>query len=493
MVIPAVLPCGECAFCREGRDNICLHQKMPGNDLDGGFATHITVPSRFLIPVKQVPSGHTLAHLAVVADAVTTPYQALLRARVQDGDTVVVIGAGGIGIYGIQLAAVFGARVIAVDINPDRIEQAMAHGAAAGVVLAGADEREGRKQIAGEAKKAGLPRERWKILEMSGTAPGQRLAYALLSHAGTLGIVGFTRDKVEVRLSNLMAFDADAFGSWGCSPRHYPPVLDLIAEGRIQIKPFVTFEPLDSINEVLSGAHHGTYSTGPSWFPGPRARRHAGNRQRRRKRGDDKRTAQRPPPDTGTALGPGPGGAKPVLRPDGTPAPGLHNVWITLNNPDQLNSYTTDMVKEVILAFRRASNDRAAVAVVFTGAGTRAFCTGGNTKEYAEVYAARPQEYRQYMRLFNDMVSVHPCLRQAGDQPGQRDADRRRAGDRDGLRLHGGLGSGHVRTGRAQARLGPRWEAAPTSSPLYVGAERAMQSCTLCEMWSAHQALPATG
>ena len=96
---------------------------------------------------------------------------------------------------------------------------------------------------------------------------------------------------------------------------------------------------------------------------------------------------------------------RPVLQTDGTPAPGLHNVWISLNNPGQLNSYTTGMVKELILAFRKASSDRAAVAVVFTAVGERAFCTGGNTKEYAEYYAGRPQEYRQYMRLFNDMVS----------------------------------------------------------------------------------------
>ena len=74
--------------------------------------------------------------------------------------------------------------------------------------------------------------------------------------------------------------------------------------------------------------------------------------------------------------------------------------------PSQFNSYTTDMVKGVILAFRAASNARDVNCVVFTGAGDKAFCTGGNTKEYAEYYAGHPQEYRQYMRLFNDMVSA---------------------------------------------------------------------------------------
>ncbi|MDH3233196.1 MAG: enoyl-CoA hydratase-related protein, partial [Alphaproteobacteria bacterium] len=97
---------------------------------------------------------------------------------------------------------------------------------------------------------------------------------------------------------------------------------------------------------------------------------------------------------------------RPAKRLDGSEAAGLYNAWIVLNNPAQYNSYTTNMVKAAILAFRRASCDREVNAVVFTGAGDKAFCTGGNTKEYAEYYAGNPQEYRQYMRLFNDMVSA---------------------------------------------------------------------------------------
>lgn len=97
---------------------------------------------------------------------------------------------------------------------------------------------------------------------------------------------------------------------------------------------------------------------------------------------------------------------RPCLDKEKQPIEGLYNAWISLNNPDQYNSYTTQAVKELILAFREASNDRAVVAVVFTGVGDKAFCTGGNTKEYAEYYAGNPQEYKQYMRLFNDMVSA---------------------------------------------------------------------------------------
>jgi 6-oxo-cyclohex-1-ene-carbonyl-CoA hydrolase len=171
----------------------------------------------------------------------------------------------------------------------------------------------------------------------------------------------------------------------------------------------------------------------------------------------------------------------------GHAVPGLHTVWITLDNPGQLNSYTTDMVKAVILGLGRASTDRGAVAVVFTGSGSRAFCTGGNTAEYAEYYAGRPDEYRQYMRLFNDMVSaILGC-----DKPvicrvnGMRIA----GGQEIGMACDFSVAQDLAIFGQA----GPRHGSAPDGGstdflPLFVGIEAAMESCTLCEPWSAHKA-----
>ena len=165
-----------------------------------------------------------------------------------------------------------------------------------------------------------------------------------------------------------------------------------------------------------------------------------------------------------------------------------YSVWITLNNPKELNSYTTETIKEVILAFRRASNDRAAVACVFTGAGNRAFCTGGNTREYAEDYAGRPLEYRQYMRLFNDMVtSILTC-----DKPVVCRVNGMRigGGQEIGMACDFSVAQDMARFGQA----GPKHGSAPDGGstdflPLYVGVERAMESCTICEPWSAHKAM----
>ncbi len=179
---------------------------------------------------------------------------------------------------------------------------------------------------------------------------------------------------------------------------------------------------------------------------------------------------------------------RPVFDAAGESVDGLHAVWITLDNPRQLNSYTTESVKEVILAFRRASVDRAAVAVVFTGSGDRAFCTGGNTEEYSEYYAGRPGEYRQYMRLFNDMVSaILMC-----DKPviNRVNGMRIGGGQEIGMACDFSVASDLARFGQA----GPKHGSAPDGGStdflhLYVGWGDAMASCVLCDPWSAHEAL----
>ena len=178
---------------------------------------------------------------------------------------------------------------------------------------------------------------------------------------------------------------------------------------------------------------------------------------------------------------------RPAQTPDGAAVPGLYNAWITLDNPSQYNSYTTDMVKGAILAFRAASNARDVNCVVFTGAGDKAFCTGGNTKEYAEYYAGHPQEYRQYMRLFNDMVSaILAC-----DKPVicRVNGMRIGGGQEIGMACDFSVAQDLARFGQA----GPKHGSAPIGGatdflPVMVGAERAMAACVLCEPFSAHKA-----
>ncbi|MFH1437560.1 MAG: 6-hydroxycyclohex-1-ene-1-carbonyl-CoA dehydrogenase [Pseudomonadota bacterium] len=250
VVIPAVLPCGECDLCRKGRGNVCRKQVMPGNDFHGGFADYIAVPGKFAAVVDDL-KGFDLAELSVIADAVTTPYMAVKKARVEKGDLAIVVGVGGIGTYAVQVAAAFGATVIAVDIDDKKLEKLRGYGAAYTVNVTGKDTKEAQKEIRDLAKNKSLPRYGWKVFETSGTAPGQDLGFALLSFAGTLGVVGFTMDKVKIRLSNMMAFDADAFGVWGCLPEYYPDAINLALDGKIEIRDFSERHPMSEINDVI--------------------------------------------------------------------------------------------------------------------------------------------------------------------------------------------------------------------------------------------------
>lgn len=258
VVIPAVIPCGQCDLCKRGRGTICRRQCMPGNDIQGGFASHITVPSNGLCIVDEADLarvGMDLADVSVLADAVTTPYQAALLADIQPGDLAIVIGVGGVGGYAVQIAHAMGATVVAVDIDDEKLARLADHGAALTVNAGSVDGRSLKKQIGAFAGGQGLRSTEWKIFECSGTGAGQATAFSLLVHGAHLAIVGFTMAKSEVMLSRLMAFHARMQGNWGCLPEYYPDALQLVLEQKVRMKPFVKQYPLEQINEVFAAAH----------------------------------------------------------------------------------------------------------------------------------------------------------------------------------------------------------------------------------------------
>jgi 6-hydroxycyclohex-1-ene-1-carbonyl-CoA dehydrogenase len=155
----------------------------------------------------------------------------------------------------VQIAAACGATVVAIDVDDDRLAMAMAHGAT--LVM-------NPKRVAGKAMKdavraqvreTGHGRIGTKIFEMSGTAAGQQTAFGLLDFGSYLAVVGYTTDKIEVRLSNLMALDATARGNWGCAPEKYPKALTLVLEGKVKLEPFIDLRPFEELPELLGAAH----------------------------------------------------------------------------------------------------------------------------------------------------------------------------------------------------------------------------------------------
>ena len=259
VIVPAVMPCGTCDLCRDGWGTICPRQKMPGNDIQGGFATHVVVPAAGLCRVPEEDLARLpengLATLSVIADAVSTPYQAVKRSGLAEGDVAVVVGLGGVGGFAAQISAAFGATVIGLDVDPRKLEIMREYGVSLALDPRETDAKALRKRLREFAKEQRLPTVRWRIFECSGTAAGQQTAYGLLNHGAWLSVVGYTMDTVTIRLSNLMAFDATAAGNWGCVPEHYPDVLRLVLDGRVQVEPFVELRPLEDVNQVLEEVH----------------------------------------------------------------------------------------------------------------------------------------------------------------------------------------------------------------------------------------------
>ncbi len=179
---------------------------------------------------------------------------------------------------------------------------------------------------------------------------------------------------------------------------------------------------------------------------------------------------------------------RPARRGDGSPADGLFNAWITLNDPARLNALSVEMMKGAQLALRHASNARDVVAIVLTGAGDRAFTTGGNIAELATYYAGNPQEFRQYMRLFMDLITTVLTV----DKPVicRVNGLRVGGGQEIGLACDFSIAQDMARFGQA----GPKHGSAPIAGatdflPVMIGAEHAMAACVLGEMISAHKAL----
>lgn len=253
VIIPAVLPCGECELCKKGRSNICQNQLMPGNDFHGGFASHIKVPHKYLCPVPDsVLQKYSLEQLSVIADAISTPYQVMKKSELEAGDLAIVIGVGGVGVYGALIAKIMGAKVLAIDISDEKLAAAKKNGVDATLNSRGMEIKDVKARVKEIAKELGASKYGWKIFEISGTTAGQELAFNLITFTSTLSIVGFTMAKPEVRLSNLMAFDAKLIGTWGCKPELYPEVVALIDSGKLEIKDFVQTFPLSKINEVFN-------------------------------------------------------------------------------------------------------------------------------------------------------------------------------------------------------------------------------------------------
>ena len=243
ILLPAVLTCGHCTYCREGRENICQNMRMFGNDIDGSYAEYVVAPAKdsFILP-DTIP----LVEGSIIADAISTPYHAVKnRGRVRGGDWVVVFGCGGIGLNIVQVATAFGANVLAVDLMEPKLEVARSLGAVATVNPNDVErvDKEIRK-ITGGGADVGF--------EAIGNPATIAAAFAGIRNGGRLVIVGYTNEKVPLNAGRIMYREMEIVGSLGCRPVDYPRLIEMVAAGRIKVTELVSHRfALDQINDAF--------------------------------------------------------------------------------------------------------------------------------------------------------------------------------------------------------------------------------------------------
>jgi alcohol dehydrogenase, propanol-preferring len=249
VLIPAVLTCGKCMFCRQGRENICADMKMLGNHFDGAYAEYVAVPAKDLL---DLPESIPLQEASIIADALSTPFHAVKnRAKVQPGDTVVIFGCGGVGINAVQLAVLAGGHVIAVDVNERKLEWARRFGAAA-TIDASKFERVSKeiKKLTGGGADI--------VMEVIGNPRTFEEAFESVRVGGRLVTVGYTHEASSIVAGKIMFKELEVVGSLGCRPVDYIPLIRMVARGRIDLSRIVTHRfGLADIAKAFEVMHEG--------------------------------------------------------------------------------------------------------------------------------------------------------------------------------------------------------------------------------------------
>lgn len=241
ILIPPVFSCGNCFFCRIGRGTMCTNQIMVGNHRDGGFAEYISVPAN---QIFQLPESIPLHEGAIISDALSTPYHAVVnRAKVRPGDSVAIFGVGGVGLGTVQIASAVGGNVTAVDIADEKLEMAKRFGAVE--TINGKEEEDVAKKIrkitGGGADIA---------IEVIGYPPTIQQAYNSVRWGGTVVVVGYTHEDIAINAGRLMFREIEIKGSLGCGLQDFPRLIRMIEHGKIKVKEMVTHKfSLEDINE----------------------------------------------------------------------------------------------------------------------------------------------------------------------------------------------------------------------------------------------------
>ncbi|MEI6231840.1 MAG: galactitol-1-phosphate 5-dehydrogenase [Planctomycetota bacterium] len=228
--------CGECWFCRRGDVNLCDKRRVLGVSTGeyrrhGAFAEFVNVPQRILV---KLPEAVTFSQAAMV-EPVSIALHAVRRTPLELNDTVVVVGAGMIGLFVIQALRAAGCgKIFAVDLDQSRLDVAVKLGADEGFLSNKVD-------VPAEIQRRTNGRGADAAFEVVGITPTLQTAIAVLRKGGQLTLVGNLSPKTELPLQLVVTRELTLHGSCA-SNGEYPACLDMIARGVIKVEPMITAE-----------------------------------------------------------------------------------------------------------------------------------------------------------------------------------------------------------------------------------------------------------
>ena len=244
--------CGACEYCRRGDVNLCDHRRVLGVACadyrrDGAFAEYVAVPSRI---VYRLPAAIPFEHAAVI-EALAVAVHAVARREPENGEAVVVFGCGMIGLLVIQVLRARGCRrVIAVDVDGDRLALAVRLGAASTIDARNPD-------VAGEVRARTGGRGADLALEAVGVTATVQAAIRGVRKGGTVTLIGNVSPLVDLPLQDVVTRQLSLLGSCASSGE-YPAAIDLLARGAIEVAPLISATaPLEEGADWFARLHGG--------------------------------------------------------------------------------------------------------------------------------------------------------------------------------------------------------------------------------------------
>ncbi|TGL53252.1 alcohol dehydrogenase [Leptospira meyeri] len=244
VVVSAGTSCGKCKHCLSGRENLCEEIGVLGFNQRGGFAEYLQIEERYL---HNLPDEIPFTEGAILADAVSTPYHAVkYQGEIKPGETVAIIGCGGLGIHAVAIAKALGAgRIFAVDIDSGSLENAKAYGADE-LILVEKNMQVGKVL---KEKSGGID----LLCDFSGFMPNIENSVRAMNRGGRIVLVGIGRNKLEIPMPFfLIERQIRITGSYGSDRRAIPELIQLYKDKKLSLTKSISgVHKLEETNEFL--------------------------------------------------------------------------------------------------------------------------------------------------------------------------------------------------------------------------------------------------